>query len=404
MQLFKFGFAALILSVIFSQPVFAQSFREEGVRIGRHEFKDIKGYRIGQASLKAGISTEGRYDSNVYLTSNNKKSDYISITSPKFLLDLPLGIDERHLVQLMYTADAGAFSDQKDQNYLNQNAAANIKLRLPFGYLNVNNDFKDTVDRAATEFTSQVHRKENKAQATLGIEVNKLSYELGYSNFIKRYYDKTYQNIEYNEDVVSGIAYYQLLPKTKALLSYDRGFVNYTKDSTRDSVYDEFMAGLKGELTSKVVGIVKAGYQTRNYDAAGQRGYNGFVSEAGLIGSLSERTELTLKYVTTIMESSFGNNNYYNANILSAELDQKLMGNFNILLKSGFSRNLYPESDTIYNTKRADSLISEGAALQYKFKDYGKVSLGYDYKELMSNIDAKAYNDNIVSMRFDLLM
>ena len=404
MQAGKLALLVFIVGVIFVQPAFAQSFREDGVRIGQQEFKDMKGIKIGQASLKTGVSTEGLYDSNVYLTSNNKKTDYISVTSPKVLLDLPLGIDERHLVQLMYTAEAGAFADQKSQNYLNQNAAANVNLRLPFGYWNINDDFKDTIDRAGTEFTSQIRRHENKVETIVGIEMNKLSYELGYSDFMKRYVDQQYATIEYNEDVYSGTAFYQLFPKTKALVEYDRGVVNYAKDSNRDSVYDQFMAGLKGELTGKIEGIAKAGVQSRDYDQAGRSGYNGFVSETGLIGIFSDRTQVTLKYVTTIIESAFENNDYYNASIVSASLEQKLTGNYSVLVKSAFSRNRYHESDTTYNVKRHDSVISEGVALQYKPRDWFKSSLGYDYTETMSNIDVKSYNDNIVSMRVDLLM
>ena len=81
MRLSKFCFLVGFLIFVSAQSVFAQSYREEGVRIGQNEFKDINGFRIGQASLKAGVSTEADFDSNVYLTSNNKKRDYINAVS-----------------------------------------------------------------------------------------------------------------------------------------------------------------------------------------------------------------------------------------------------------------------------------------------------------------------------------
>ncbi len=386
------------------QPALAQTFRQEGVRIGAREFKDINGIRIGQGTLKSGVSLTGQHDSNVFLTSNNKKADYISILSPKVLFDLPMGIDSRHLFQALYAADMAAFSDYSGQNYINQNAGLNLNLILPFGYFNVNDDFKDTVDRSSTEFTDQIRRRENRAAVAVGVEINRLTYELAFANFIKRYDDSTYRTLEYNEDVVSGTVYYQLFPKTKALVQYDHGMIDYSRDASRDASYDQFMAGLRGELTDKITGTVKLGYQLRDYDDAGEQGYEGLVSETGIDIAFTERRSLTLKYISKALESVYGANNYYDAHMLSAEFQQKLKGGFSLLLGAGYARNLYPETDTTLSVKRADTVVSGKSTLRYEVKDNMRVNLGYEHKENLSNIDSKEYVDNLTSIRFDLVM
>ncbi len=397
----------LIVSIVFLamvQPALAQTFRQEGVRIGAREFKDINGIRIGQGTLKSGVSLTGQHDSNVFLTSNNKKADYISILSPKVLFDLPMGIDSRHLFQALYAADMAAFSDYSGQNYINQNAGLNLNLILPFGYFNVNDDFKDTVDRSSTEFTDQIRRRENRAAVAVGVEINRLTYELAFANFIKRYDDSTYRTLEYNEDVVSGTVYYQLFPKTKALVQYDHGMIDYSRDASRDASYDQFMAGLRGELTDKITGTVKLGYQLRDYDDAGEQGYEGLVSETGIDIAFTERRSLTLKYISKALESVYGANNYYDAHMLSAEFQQKLKGGFSLLLGAGYARNLYPETDTTLSVKRADTVVSGKSTLRYEVKDNMRVNLGYEHKENLSNIDSKEYVDNLTSIRFDLVM
>lgn len=405
MGLRKIMLGVIVLGTLTVSGAYAQTYREEGIRIGQNEFKDMNGIPVGSAArLKMGVSTEALYDSNVYLTSNNKKHDYINVTSPKFLLDVPMGIDQRHLLQLLYTADVGTFSDQKSQNYVNQNAAANLNLRLPFGYFNVNNDFKDTVDRASTEFTSQVRRKENRASAALGVEINKLTYEAAYANFLKRYYDKDFQNVEYNEDIYTGTVLYQLFPKTKALVEYSHGVVDYTKNSSRDGHYDQGMVGLKGQLTGKTVGVVKMGYQKREYNTSSRNGYEGFISETGIITDFSERTQVELKYLKNAVESTYENNSYYDMHAVILDIKQKLMGNFSILLNSKLARHLYPENDADINKKRKDTLLSEGLTLQYSIKDWGKVNLGYQYLEDISNEDSQSYNDHQVFLRFDFLI
>ncbi|MBF0331911.1 MAG: outer membrane beta-barrel protein [Candidatus Omnitrophica bacterium] len=396
--------SAVLFSLLAVPLAHAQTYREEGIRIGAQEFKDMKGVRIGSARLKAGVSTEGQYDSNIFLTSSDKKHDYISITSPEFLLDLPLGLDERHLVQFMYKADAAAFSDYKSQNYVNQDAAANVNLRLPFGYFNINNDYKNTSDRANSDFTDLVRRKENRAETILGIEANKLTYEVGYAELIKRYYKEAYQTLEYNEQDYTGTVFYQLMPKTKALVEYQHGAIDYSKDAGRDGYFDQEMIGLRGQLTGKTVGLIKGGYQKRIYTKGSAAGYESFVAEAGIISTLSSRTEVTAKVRRNAVESVYSTNNYYNANTAIVSLTQKLINRWTFLGSSRFDLNEYPDAVAGLDKARRDAIITENVALRYDMKSWAKATLGYQYKEDISNVDTLKYTDNLFSLRCDLLM
>jgi hypothetical protein len=380
-------------------------YREEAIRMVQKEYQDVKGIRIGQAgSLKAMISQQGQYDSNIFLTSNNKKHDYISITSPKFLLDAPIGRDARHLLQLMYKADAATFSDFKIRNYVNQDVLAKINLSLPFGYLNVQDNFRDTVDRASTEFTSQMRRNENLAQTIFGVTINKLAYEVGYSYFLRNYHDNEFDTLNYSEAVYSGTVFYQVFPKTKALLEYDYGVIKYVNDELRNGDYGQIRAGFKVDLTGKTEGMVKLGYQQRNYDTEGRSGFSGFVAGAGINTIFSKKTMLGLNFISNAVESISSNNNYFDLNSVGAILTQKIMGNFTLLLSTQFSRREYPEVDPTANVKRRDSVLSEGITLQYQVKNFGRINLGYHYTTDISNIDSNEYNDNLISLWFDFLI
>lgn len=400
MKLHKAGFAALTLSLMILQPAFAADYyRDEGFRIGAGQFKEAPGIRIGKATLKTGFSTQGQYDNNVYLTPNNTTKDYIFTLMPKVLVDLPFGIDERHLVQMMYVGEGGLYSHQTKQNHMNNKGAANVNLRLPFGYFNANDDVQNTSDRAGTEFTTLVKRFENRAATTVGVEMNKFTVEAGFVNFIKRYLQQQNQNLDYYENIYNGTLFYQLFSKTKALIDYSFGQVEYAKNHPRSGHFNQVVGGVKGDLTGKTVGIAKFGFQARDYRSG--KGYDGFIAEIGSVTRFSERTELTLNYNTTPVESTFGNDNYYIANALRAQLDQKLIGNFSFLVKTGASRNIYPQSNATFNVKRRDWLLNEEIWLQYKVKDWGKVSVGYQYMRRSSNVSANAYADNLMSTRLD---
>ncbi len=398
--------ALLVLSLMAPQGAFAGApapateYKGEGILIGGGEFADVTGIRIGKATLKTGFSTQGQFDSNVYLASNNPKRDYIFTLRPKILMDLPFGQGARHILQMMYVGEGGIFCDQTKQNYYNQNAAANLNLKLPFGYFNVNDDFRDTRDRAGTEFTTQVHRLENRVGTTIGIEKNKFTFETGYANFFKRYYQKQYEGLDYFENTFRGTVYYQMFPKTKALIDYAFGLLDYYNDRQRNGHFNQVVGGVKGELTGKTVGVAKAGFQERGYDSGD--GYTGFVGELGLITQFSEKTEVSLNYFTTPVESTSSSGNYYTGNTVRAQLDQKLFGNFSALVRSEISRDIYPQTDLGASIKRRDWIFGEGVWLYYHIKKWGKVGIGYDYRRRGSNIDSESYTDHLVSTRLDL--
>ena len=404
MDIKKLTIIIFTLHIIIVPGAVAQSLLEESVRQGQREIKDIKGISLGQtASLKAVISQEGQYDSNIFLTEEDVKHDLISITSPRLLVNVPLA-DNRHSIQLMYLADIATFSNYKSQNYVNQDVAAKVSLNFPFGYVNVQNDFRDTVQRADTEFTDQVRRYENFSQALLGVKMNKLSYEAGYAHFLRNYYEDRYETLNYQEDVLSGTVFYQMSPKLKTLLEYNHGIVNYVNDATRNAHYDQVRFGFKNELTGKIDSVVKLGYQNRDYDTVGRKGYEGFVAQAGVIADLSERTNLELKFLSSAVESVSAANNYYDVNSVVIKVTQEIINNVAILLSSQFDRRDYSEPDPVFNVKQRDAVITEGIMLRYTVLTRGRVSLGYQYTENLSNINSQEYKDNRISLRFDFLI
>jgi len=400
-----FSLGIFLFIAAFTGISFAREYMIDDIRIGATEFKDIKGIKIGQAELKQKLGLGGQYDSNVFLSSGDVKSDYINLINPAFLVDLPFGTADRNLFQLLYNADIGRHSNYLKQDYLNQEVGANVNLRFPsFGYFNGRDIFRSTSDRADTEFTSQVKRHENQANAALGVEMNKLAYEIGYENFVENYLDPTYNNLDYTEDIYSLTGFYQAFPKTQALLEYKYGTVDYRNDSTRKGDYDQVRVGVKGQITGKTVGIVKVGYQSRHYDTEGPSGYNGFVAEAGVTTRFSERTELTTKFLSTAMESIYSPNNYYDNNTFSIDLTQQIYSKLKFLGSIQASRNLYPEITPGVDKKRRDTIMTGNVALEYALKDWWKVRLGYEYKEDMSNIETSDYKRNLVTFMVNLMM
>ena len=221
---------------------------------------------------------------------------------------------------------------------------------------------------------------------------------------MENYVDNIYDTLEYNQDTYSSTLFYQLFPKTKALLEYDYGVIDYKRDPTRVGTFDQVRLGLRGDLTGKTIGIVKFGYQDRKYNIEGRAGYNGLVAEGGIITEFSENTRMNIKLLRTAAESIYLNNNYYLNNMASIELKQRFLSKFNLIPSLRFSRNLYPEFTSVLDLKRHDSIGVGGLACEYDIKNWWQAKLAYQYSKDNSNVDNYDYTDHLVSFSFNFVI
>lgn len=398
-----FFFNGIAFAGVFATQTISQDFQPEGIVLGKDLNKE-NAISFGQAQFKAALTASERFDDNIFLTSNNKKSDYINEINPQLFMDLPFGIDERHNFQVLYDAKLGSYLDHPNQNYQDQEATGLLNFKLPFGYFALRNFFNKTSDRGGTEFTNLIRRTDNQADALFGIEFNKLAEEFNYTHFTRHFNSLDYQGYNYREDVGTSTTYYQLFPKTRALFEYNYGKIDYTTDNSRDGYFNQYRLGLKGDLTGKTIGIVKVGYQDRKYETDTQQGWNHFVAEIGLLSQISDRTQLKLRFMDTAIESVYENNNYYNNNSLTIELNQGITSRFSLNALFGVDRNLYPEVGTTVDKKRKDTILTAGLGLEYQAKDWVKAGLSYQYKEDLSNVDPQDYNQNQVTVSITFMI
>jgi hypothetical protein len=378
---------------IFETQIISEDFQPDGIVIGKTLNKE-NAINVGQARFKGAVTTSERFDDNIFLTPNDTRSDFITELNPQIFMDLPFGIDERHSFKLLYDAKLGSYSNYTSQNYQDQELTGLLNFKLPFGYFAIRDFFNKTSDRAGTEFTDLVRRTDNQADAFLGIEFNKLAEEFNYTHFTRHFDSRDFEAFNYKEDVGTSTTYYQLFPKTKALFEYNFGLLDYTTDNSRDGYFNQYRFGLKGDLTGKTIGILKFGYQDRTYKTDERSGWNHFVAEAGLINQMSDRTKLTFRFLDTATESTYDNNNYYNSNSLSAELEQGITEHLTFDALMGVDRNLYPEVGTFVAKKRKDTIWTGRVGLEYQAKDWVKAGVNYQYTKDLSNVGPQDYTDN----------
>lgn len=287
--------------------------------------------------------------------------------SPTLQLDFPFGRGDRYLAQITYSAEIGIFSEYARGNNVNQEVGGELRLNLPRGYLLLNNFYRD--------IARGIERNENRFEALLGWEGNRLSGELGYMHFSRDYQENMFEILEHDYSIFTLTGYYQMFPKTRLLLEYNRGEIVYERDFIKDAHYDQIWIGVRGELTGKTTGLVKVGYQDRDYEHPARPDEEIAVAEIDLLTTFREGTSLRLNYQRTAAEATYGIANFYETDHISAQLTQRLGRRFTGIASLTFEDNDFMEA------VGTDDIWTIGLGLEFHLREGMKVRFGYEHSE-----------------------
>jgi hypothetical protein len=337
------------------------------------------------------------YDDNVYLSSSNKKDDFIVTLTPGVSLYLPFS---DNLFKFDYSVDINKYMDNTSQDANNHYASGNLELNWRDVSFNIYDKFGHVFERPSTEDTSRVKRDDNRAGIAAKVQKEKLGVQLGYENFMRDYKsDATYDVYDRAEHLYSFIVTHKTFPKSELLLEYDFSQIRYDKSVHSDSDYHQVLIGIIGGLTPKTEATIKAGYQTREYERADEPNFNTGVLYADLTHKFSDKNAIKLSLSRTANESTYGTNNFYKVESITAILDHfftpKLLG----FLTGEFQINSYPRETTegSETKKREDNYYLTGAGLRYYLQKWLTFTLKFEHIVRNSNFDTFEYDQNLIT-------
>jgi len=356
-----------------------------------------QGFKLGELEIKPYGEIKIQYDDNVFWDSENEKDDIITTLTPGIGLKLPF---EDNFLRFDYHVDINRFMDYSSQNATNHFASGELELNWGDIAINLHDNFAKVFDRPSTEDTSRIKRDDNKAGVFVRMQKDRLGIQIGYDNFTRNYRsDPVYENFDRKENIYSLILTHQTFPKTKLLFEYDFGQIRYDESTNSDSDYHQFLVGATGDLTEKTIATIKTGYQARNYKDAGSTDFKSGVLYGDLVHKFSDKNSLKLAFLKTAYESTYGANNYYDANNVSGTFDhyfsQKLLG----FITGLYQLNAYPKEVTVGSEtkKRKDNYYSLGAGLRYYMRNWLTFTLQAEHIVRDSNFSSFNIKDNLVT-------
>ena len=337
-----------------------------------------------------------RYDSNIFLSANNTKSDTIFSVNPGLLYTFGKGSDT-----------TGSLSLVEDFDLYSSNSNLNTQLFQGDFAANYDND-KTKANLSA--FYHQLNQNDvnvrglarrDEANVSAGGEIqlaDKESLGAGLTYDNTHFKSKGYDSNSSYTIPVNG--YYAVTPKVDLSAGYR--FKRIDNDFAANESDNYFNVGARGEFTPKLTGSVDVGYELADYTkvpvtpgsttthstSEGNLGY-----DANLVYAYSEKTSFTLGGSNSYGTDSFGDRQ--RSTSLSLRGETQLVDQFDGFAQVAYAHNVYPQL-------RTDDFYDSSVGVTYTLSKQVSVTAGYDYRTNSSTQSGAQFNENLLSVSASL--
>jgi hypothetical protein len=361
---------------------------------------EVGNIHFGQLYVHPRMGVEVTYDDNIFLLGPEKTDDVIFKVKPGVDLDFTR---EDKSARLNYLAEIGWYADNSEYNYDNHLVDAAVDLQFVSGLMvSVGDVFRITNDRLTYEFIPLIERRQNSTDVKVGYEfTDRLSFRAGYDHLMLDYRNPDYQMYDRDEDLVSGTAFYRIFQRISLLGELQYRWINYSHDigSRFDGQGLSAFLGVTGQLTPKMVALIKGGWQQRDYKGP-RRDFDGGVFSIDIVHRCTETLLLTIGGTREAVESTFSTNNYFAYTEGRVGLEKQIGPKVSVDLSGFYANSDYPEvtSDRGTLSERNDDIWGGTVGAKYRIQPWLTTRLWYTYEKRNSNQNTYDYEDNRVSL------
>lgn len=351
------------------------------------------GIQISKTKFDAKSEVGFGYDDNLLLESTNEINDTFFHIRPYVDFEAPFSPENK--LYLSADADLYRYSENSDQDSTSYVFLAGYDFTFRNFYGTLLEEYIIPQYRDGILYTNVIKRTNNIPSLLLGYDFNRLALEGIYKKEINRYDESIYDRDEYDEDNFTLSVFWHAFTKTDLLLEYNYGNLEYLSEN-RDGDYYQILAGVKGQITGKIAGTIKAGYQERSYEVSEEE-FSGLVYESDLEWKFSDSKVLDLKFIKGAKESLILGNDFYKLNRVSLEFKQESVSRGLLLgIGSFYENDKFPFTDN--SSLRDDDVFEIFLRIGFKFNNWLTVEGKYKYLDRDSNYDVQDYTQNITTL------
>ena len=367
------------------------------IGVSREMGSEITGIKAGPFLLHPYLNLRETYSDNIYLTTDNRKGDFITTIMPGIQVELPF---KRNLLSFGGSAIINEYAKYSSENTIDWNANTSLDLNLGSRFkLKLSDNFLDSHEPRSESSTITIEKyKNNSALASLTYMLADVSkIQLDYTNAYWKYKTSDFRSRDENQG--SFYLYYRILQKTSIFGEYDFKQVSFTNNTQGlDNNVQTAQVGLTWELSSRSKGTVKAGYLLKSFDQQLSSNINTFIASIDGTHYFSDNNWVKLTGARTVNESSFMNAPYSITTGIYGEFTHRFLERLSSTLKFSYGNERYSNIVPGELVLRVDKVVQAGAAIQYAFRRWLDCTLEYYWRNKDSTISIYNSSENNVSL------
>ena len=327
------------------------------------------------------------YDDNILIAHDHTLSDFYFTISPG--LELVDGDVAHNYLSLDYTAGIERYLQHGSQDA--DNHYGTLKGAFEFSRLKLAVDNQFQIERSPSfEVGAPVKEQRNLTDGSAEYLMNKY-FSLGLLYHQELHHYETPGQIDYRLYQPGGAVYYHVLPKTDIYGEFDYGWVD--EQSGEDQKFWRSSLGVRGKLTSKIMGRIGVGYENSDYSGS-TPSVETTVATVSLHGDFTPHTSADLMVSRQINPSVTSSNNSYTATHVEFTLNQKIYREKFLVRVGGF----YERDDYNPGLDRIDDIWQGLVGARYIATKWLDLGVSYRYQRNQSTVDTFSFGQNVVSV------
>ncbi len=358
-------------------------------------FSEISAFSLGHTvpgskwRLFPHFSVTGIFDDNVYLSSDNKVSDFYFALSPG--LGATYGSDDSTLrFQADYTASFLVFMKESSQDTVDQNAAVHVTYALPKLTLGLTLSFQ-SLNGASVDVGDRVRRQIFYIGVTSNYVLDeKFSFDFNVDDTGADYHDLN----DSNEARIQTWLNYQATGKTNVGLGLTLG--DLSVQNATNQTYEQLLARVKYDATGKLSLYASGGVELRQADTEKVSP----VFAIGAVYSPTATTTISLDFHERIYPSAALDGQDYRATGFMLTVTQQLRQNLSAILTAGYENTKYFAVDEDIFSDRVDHYTYVRVGPDWQVRPWWHLGAFYEFsRNASSGEDSRSFTRNRVGLQ-----
>lgn len=347
------------------------------------------------------LKTKIEYDDNILLEDNDGKDDVIFDIRPGAIIEIPI---DTHQLTVGYEADLENFTKRTDQNDQNQKAFALLDVSFPSWYINILEQFTETSGRAGTTLTSRIPRYDNTFHPKVGYKWKRFTVEGGMRHMLRDFRKQVNDNLDYELVEWTGVVFYDLFARLKALVEYNVAQIDYDDNFQRNGTYQQARVGLEGEILPNLFVKLRGGAQFRNYEESNQPDFNSWVASLLFEYDMRDNLQFELEFARAPVEGNGALVNYYVEHKIRTGVKYRPIDRWTLFTDLQYKYQGYSEQTFAVDrtSRRRDDAVRLDTGVRYRFREWLEFELAYHLSRKDSNFSTFDYTNHRVSLSSSL--